>query len=164
MAYCTQTEIERFLSSAGVVAMADHDEDGVVDSGVVADAIAEADGEIDLFCRGRYSAAGLATSTVVVNWSITLAAAALCELRGNPVPDSLQRKANRILEVLLPQIQEGKLTLPGIAFGNDLRPAFANLAIDRRFARSKVRVTQVNSSNQVREMGTNYADQPIPNG
>lgn len=164
MAYCTQAEIERFLSVQGVINMADHDEDGVIESGVVDDAIAEATGEIDLHCRGRYSAAGLATSAIVNNWAVTIAASALCELRGNTVPDSLVRKVTRILEKLLPDVQAGKLNLPGLAFANDSRPAMSNLTVDRRYGRSKVRVTRINSTNHVREVSTNNADEPIPYG
>ena len=162
--YCTKAEIERFLSVQGVVNMADHDEDGIVEAGVIDDAIAEAKGEIDLFCRGRYSEAGLASSTLVNNWAVTIAASALCELRGNTVPDSLNRRVTRIIETLLPKIQTGELNLPGLAFANDSRPAMSNLTVDRRYARSKVRVTQINSTNQTRKVATNYADEPIPNG
>ena len=164
MSYCVQADIERLLSVNGVTAFADHDQDGIAETGVVADVIEAAQGEIDLFCRGRYSEDGLESSALVTRWATVLSAAYLCELRGNPIPDSIQRAANRILEVLLPQIQNGVLNLPGLAFGNDLRPAMSNLTIDRRFARSKLRVTKVNSTNQVREMATNYADEPIPNG
>lgn len=162
MAYTTQAAIERLLSSQGVLDRSDHDEDGIADTGVVDDAIAESTGLIDLFCRGRYSAAGLATSEVIETWATSLAACALCETRGNPIPASLEKKCQWILETMLPQIQSGKLNLPGLAFGNDLRPAMSNMTIDRRYARSKARVTRVNSTNQTREMATNDADEPIP--
>ena len=163
-AYCVQADIERLLSTQGVTNMADHDEDGFNDTSVVQDAIDEATGMIDLFCRGRYSSAGLATSLVIANWATSIAASALCELRGNTIPDSLNRKVTWIVETMLPQIQSGQLNLPGLAFGNDLRPAMSNMAIDRRYARSIVRVTRVNSTNQVKEMSSNDADQPIPYG
>ena len=163
-AYCVQADIERLLSTQGVKDMADHDEDGFNDTGVVQDAIDEATGMIDLFCRGRYSSVGLATSLVIANWATTIAASALCELRGNTIPDSLTRKVTWIVETMLPQVQAGHLNLPGLAFGNDLRPAMSNMTIDRRYVRSIARVTRVNSTNQVKEMASNDADQPIPYG
>jgi phage gp36-like protein len=164
MAYCNQADIERKLSVSGVVAFGDDDEDGVIETGVVDDCIEQADGEIDLYARGRYSEAGLASSDLVNRWSTILATCYLCERRGNPVPDSLAKEATRILETLLPKVQDGTLTLPGVAFGNDNRPSFSNLTIDRRYVRGKQRVIQTTSSSQIRELPVNYADQPIPHG
>jgi hypothetical protein len=146
--YCTQSDIERLLSSAGVLAFADHDEDGVAEVGVVDDCIVRASEEINLYCRQRYSEAGLASSSLVTRWATILGACFVCELRGNPVPASLEKEANRLLETILPNILAGTMSLPGIPFGNDLRPGMSNLAVDRRYRFSKVRRTGPSSTNQ----------------
>lgn len=160
MAYTTQAKIERLFSSLGVRYYSDHDETGVTDTDVVTDCISQSDGEIDLYCRGRYSEAGLSGSTLIERWSTILATCYLCERRGNPVPDSLAKEADRIYE-RLEKIQTGAMQLPGVAFGQDLRPAFSNLTVDRRYRYSKIRVTTPNSSNQTPKMVRHDAHQPF---
>lgn len=144
--YCTEADIQRLFSAAGVLAFSDHDQDGVADTGVVDDCINHASQEIDLYCRRRYDAAGLASSPLITRWTTVLATAYLCERRGNPVPESLAKEAARILEELLPKVASGELSLPGIAFAQDLRPMHSNLTVDRRYRYSQVRVKQENSS------------------
>lgn len=144
--YCTESDIQRLFSSAGVVAFSDHDNDGVSDTGVVDDCINHASQEIELYCRRRYDAIGLAASSLVNRWTTVLATAYLCERRGNAVPESLAKEAARILEDILPKVASGELSLPGIAFAQDLRPMHSNLTVDRRYRYSKIRVQQANSS------------------
>ena len=145
--YCVEADINRVLSSGGVIAFADHDESGTSDAGVVDDCIVRASEEINLYCRQRYSEAGLLTSSLVTRWATILAACFVCELRGNPVPASLAKEADRLLEEILPNILAGKMNLPGIAYANDLRPAVSNLTVDRRWRFSKIRRTGPNSTN-----------------
>lgn len=162
--YTTLALMQRMFSPDGVLAFSDHDESGISDTDVVEDCIDQASAEVDLYCRGRYSESGLAGARIIQRWATVLAVAFLCERRGNPVPESIAKEAERILEKLQ-QIQEGKLDLPGVAFGNDLRPAFSNLAIDRRYRYSRVRVTTENSSNQVPKMPRHDNQGPLyPNG
>lgn len=55
MAYCTQTDITSAgLSSAALIQLADDDADGVADAAVLAEAIAQADAEIDGYLGSRY--------------------------------------------------------------------------------------------------------------
>jgi hypothetical protein len=117
--------------------------------GVVDDCINQATEEIDLYARQRYDQAQLATSTLINRWSVVIAARFLCQRRGNPVPDSIESEWLRIADPtdgLLLLISKGKRQLPGIPLRADLRPTWSNLAVDRRYQRSTIRVTETNSS------------------
>lgn len=147
--YCTETEVERFFSTNAVTDFADHNQDGVADTGVVDDCINQATEEIDMYLRQRYTQAGLETSTLVNRWAVAIATRFLCQRRGNPPSDSLEKEWERIADPdngLLVQIAEGKRQLPGIALRADLRPTWSNLQVDRRWRRSSIRVSQTNSS------------------
>ena len=146
--YCTQADIDRLFSAAGRLAFSDHDEDDVSDPGVVDDCIDQASQEIELYCFGRYDAAGLSSSTLVTRWCTVLAVHYLCERRGNPVPETVLIERDRLLGDggLLFKIQAGRMQLPGVPLRTDLRPAWSNLKVDRRYPTSKVRVRRQNSS------------------
>jgi phage gp36-like protein len=55
MAYCTGTDIAKYLDSAAVIALSDDDADGVADTTVINEAIAAADAEIDGYLGSHYS-------------------------------------------------------------------------------------------------------------
>lgn len=153
--YCTEAQIQLYLSSNAVTDFADHDYDGTADTGVVDDCINQATEEIDLYLRQRYTQAVLATSTLVERWAVVMASVYLCQRRGNVVPDSLHREYERIADTsegLLVQIAQGKRQLPGKALRADLRPSWSNLTVDRRYRRSTVRVTRTNSTDAPTEL------------
>lgn len=136
MAYCTVGDVSRMLSSAGATAFSDNDQDGLLDNDVVEGAIAHAAEEIDFALHERYSSAALATSDHIARWSTVLACYFLCMTRGNPVPESLQREANRILfdeNSNLSEIRRGNRVLPNVTPDRGQAPSFANMTIDRRF-------------------------------
>lgn len=143
--YCTQSDIERLLSAAGALSFADHDENGTAETGVFGDCIDQASGEIELFTNGWYDATGLASSTLVTRWATVMASVFLCQRRGNPVPESLQMEFERI-SAMLERVRTGELRIPGVAFSADMRPAFSNLTIDRRFNNQRARVVRQSSS------------------
>lgn len=155
--YCTRQNIENLFSQRGVEDFSDHEE---TYDAVVTDCIDEASGTVELYLRGRYSEAGLTSSNLVTRWTTLLATVFLCERRGNPVPESLLREQERVLG-LLEKIQLGSLALPGIAFGNDLRPAFSNVTIDRRYRRKQQRVVTETSSSQAPKLRREAAEQPF---
>jgi phage gp36-like protein len=155
--YCTQADIEKLFSQRGLEDYSDHEETA---GAVATDCIEHASGEIELYTRGRYSEAGLSSSTLIKHWTTVLATVFLCERRGNPVPESLAKEAERIYG-LLQNILDGTMNLPGVAFGNDLRPAFSNLTIDRRYRRAQQRVVTETSSNQTPEIERHEAKQVV---
>lgn len=147
--YCSESEVQRFLSSGAVTDFADHDADGTADEHVVDDCINQATEEIDLFARQRYTQTILKTSTLVNRWCVVMASRFLCQRRGNIVPETIEREWERIADPVtghLAAIAAGRRQLPGMALREDLRPTMSNLTVDRRRQRSTIRVTNVNSS------------------
>jgi phage gp36-like protein len=147
--YCTEAQVQRFLSTSAVTDFADHDADGSADTGVVDDCINQATEEIDLWLRERYTQTDIATSPLVERWAVVIAARFLCQRRGNVVPDVIEGEFSRILDPdngMVARIARGHRDLPGIDQRADVRPAWSNLDVDRRYFRAKVRVTKANSS------------------
>jgi len=148
-ALCTQAEVERVLSTYGVLAFADHDGDGSEDDNVVEDCIQRASDEIHLYLHDRYDSAVLATVNLVRRWAAVGAACYLCQTRNNPPPESLDLQWQKLInneEGLIPKIGKGLQALPGVQLRYDSRPSFSNLRIDRRWPTSKTRVAVANSS------------------
>jgi phage gp36-like protein len=54
MSYCDIGDLKNDISEAELIQLTDDDDAGVVDETVVADAIADADSEIDAYLRARY--------------------------------------------------------------------------------------------------------------
>ena len=143
-AFCTVAEVVRKVGREAVVAWSDHDEDHVPDDDVIEDAINQATEEILTF-TGLYSTTGLASSTLVNRWCVTLSCYFLSTARGNSPSEWLETEFQRVMQALQ-AIQDGSKTLPGVALAGFYRPTLSNLTVDQRFRRSKVRVTPANSS------------------
>ncbi len=73
MPYCTQTDIERRISSADLVRLADHDGDGATDGAVVTQAIEDAQSDIDSYLQKKYSVPVSPVPTVLRKRTVTLA-------------------------------------------------------------------------------------------
>jgi phage gp36-like protein len=147
--YCTEAEMNRFMSAAAIIDFADHDDDGTADTDVVDDCINQATEEIDMYATTQYEQTALATSTLINRWCVIMAVRILCTRRGNPVPDSLETEWNRITDPvtgLLRKISQNLLQIPGISKRADFRPTFSNVKVDRRWRHSTIRVTPTNSS------------------
>jgi phage gp36-like protein len=146
--YCTQGEMERFFSAQGVTAFSDHDESGANDTGVVDDCIERATTEITDLAHNWYDQTGLLLSPTVKRWAVVVATFYLCELRGNPVPESIANDYMRIMGPggFLERLAEGKYKLAGVPMRAALVPTFSNLTVDRRYQRSNVRVTNNSST------------------
>lgn len=142
--YCTLDDMQRLFSTQGVTAFSDHDGDGQDDASVTSDCIDQATEEINFYLLRWYSAAQLATSTLVNRWCTVLAVYFLCQRRGNPDPAVFQAEFERIM-VKLETVKPGGFIIPGLAFKSDLRPSFSNLEVDRRFPFNRVRVVTENS-------------------
>jgi hypothetical protein len=146
-----------------VVAFADHDGDGIEDSGVVDDCIQRASDEILLYLHDRYENAVLATVNLVRRWAAVGAACYLCETRNNPPPESLRAQWDRLIQEpdgLIVRIGAGHQNLPGVELRYDSRPSFSNLRVDRRWPTSKTRVTRVNSSDAPTTLTQDHTIEP----
>lgn len=157
--YCTSDEVKRYLSEIGVHAFADHDGDGIEDSGVVTDAIEWATDEINLFVLsgGRYELADLASNRLLGSWCVVLACCNLCQTRGNPVPDSLAMRCHKIME-LLQKVRDGDLNLPEVPRQGQGVLLASNLHVDRRYRDEKVRVVRSTSTKKSSQLERDFAD------
>lgn len=159
--YCSVADVKRLFSSAGVDAYADHDGDSSADTDVVEDCINQATEEIDAYARQRYTQSGLSGSTLINRWCTTLAVYFLCMRRGNTIPDAIATETERILDPdkgLLSRLAAGNYHLPGVAMRADMRPSWSNLRIDRRYPRSKTRVTRTNSSDSPTKLTRDFEE------
>ena len=147
--YCSSDDLDRYLSSEGITAFADHDQDGSSDSGVVADCIDQATNEIDAYVFRRYAAAEVDGNRLLKRWATVMACRFLTLRRGNMPPESLEMEFQRITDPdrgFLSQIAAGKYRLPDVQrkLGNE--PTFSNLTVDRRYPQEKIRVKRKSSS------------------
>lgn len=92
--YTTLTDIQNRLSAAGVAARVD---DTPPDT--LGDVLTEASREVDEHCQPRYGS-NLPFSEIVHQWATTIAATMLCERRGNPVPNSLARRYQKVMDAM----------------------------------------------------------------
>jgi len=163
--YCTQADMERYLSILGVADFSDNDQDGLVDVPVVEDVINQATEEIDLRAGQRYTQAQLQTSTLITRWCTVMACTFLAQRRGNPVPDSLMVEYERITDTgtgLLFLVSKGKEQLPRIPLRADMRPIWSNQTIDRRFYPDGQRVIPEISSDSPTVLDQDIAPRVIP--
>lgn len=147
--FCTEVEMKRLFSTAGVDSFADNDNNGSADTGVTDDCINQATSEIADYGTQWYTTTGLASSTTINRWAVVMACFFLCLRRGNDPPDSLKYEFERITnpnDGFLIRLQKGQYKLNGVPMRGDLRPSMSNLQIDRGFAHAKPRVVPTVSS------------------
>ena len=146
--YCSIADVQRFLSSQAVSDFADHDGDGIADDDVVEDCINEATDEINGSCLQQYTKTVLEGQAQVNAWCKKMAARFLCERRGNPVPDSLEREFERIAGPggFLDRVSRNRYQIADAPKRRELVPTVSNLKVDRRFRYSKLRVIRPTSS------------------
>ena len=118
MGYCTQTDIEARYTAEDLRRFADHDGDGAADPGVIAQAIADADAEIDSYLGKRYQVPLRAAPAAVTNASITVAWYRLA-LGRDSVSESIDKAYERTLRWL------EKVSAGGISIGVDPAPSAA---------------------------------------
>lgn len=158
--YTTDAEVQRFMSAGMAEACEDHDEDGVVDPGVMGDAIIWATSEINLYCGRRYGYAQLAEHAWINRIATLIASIRLSITRGNEPPRAWVDEYERALEELK-KIRDGVESLDGLMLKYDERLAHTNLTIDRRFPRAKIRVEQQISSDQKTNL-TQFRTSDVP--
>lgn len=155
---CSVAELNRFMSPAFATAAADHDQDDVADTDVIEDAINWATHEIRNYAT-MYSDSSLPGNGLVNRWGCLLAACFLAEARGNSIPNAWTEERIRIFD-LLERVATGQLPLKGVALSQDFRPSWSNLTVDRRYRRSKIRVTGSNSSDAPTKLTQDTAVDP----
>lgn len=153
LAYCTDAQLDGYMSAYGVISFADHDQDGTSDANVVDDCKTYGFGYLTSRLVQRYTAAILATVPMIAEVAAIIVLRELCLRRGNAPPASLEMRYQEITQQggLLDQIVMGKLLLVDlnglpVRMANGNTPAHANLLVDRRFAERRVRVVTGSSN------------------
>lgn len=136
--YCTQSDVEDFLSADGVESRLD-DQDTGDQSSRMTQAINWATERINLYCLARYAASDLANSWLVLEWCGILAAHWLSCRRGNPAPGSIKDLVEQTYKDL-EGIRSGEYQLPGVGLRTAAYPAWSNLRLDSLYALRKLRV------------------------
>lgn len=109
MAYCTQSDLEKVISPAELVQLTDDDRDGVADTGVVAEAIAKADGEIESYLASRYTVPLSPVPVVIRAASEDIALWNLFSRRS--IGNETREKRYKSAVSFLKDLAEGKATL-----------------------------------------------------
>lgn len=139
----TSTNLDDYLSAAGVTAFSDHDAAGTADADVVKQCINRATSRILDYVGQQYeiNAAFIAHETII-DWETVVACYVLCGLRNCERPQSLQDDYDEICGKggFLEQVRAGNYQLYGLAKRGGKAPAFANVTIDRRHPYRKIRV------------------------
>ena len=110
MAYCTLDDIKRQLPEAVVMSLTDDSVTGSVDEGVVAEAIADADAEINAWMGGRYQVPFSPVPDVIRKISIDIAVYNL-ESRRDGDPPEVRKDRYRNAVKLLESIARGIVTI-----------------------------------------------------
>lgn len=137
MAYSTQSDLEKQLPKELLVQLADDDGDGVIDSGIVPDAIQKADDEINAYAATRYTVPFSPVPTLVRALSIDLAIWNLYARR-RLENETVTKRYDRAVK-LLRDLADGKASLgetPGPAETETGSPeATTTVSEDRTFTK-----------------------------
>lgn len=112
MAYCTESDLEKEIPPANLTDLADDNGDGTRDAGVIARAIADADGEIDAYLATRYTVPLSTVPNLVRKLSVDIALWNLYSRKD--IRPELRRQRYEDALGLLKRISTGVATL-GIA-------------------------------------------------
>lgn len=158
MPYCTEAEIETFLSEEGVTFQADDNFDTLRESGAVSQAIEWADTKINMYCQA-YAPAELEVNDWVNHCAIHLAARRLCMRRGNQVSGTVEQLYQEYMEELK-AVHNGQLQIPDAAYRHSQTPSVTSVRIDPRYRVKKARVQRPLSTDQ----NTEGRSQPVDYG
>ena len=155
---CTAVQIERYLSTLGVMLNSDHDYLGVRDDDVIDDCIGRASAEIIGTLSPLYPQSELELSALVSEWCVVMAAYYLCIRRGNPPPDSLANQYERIWSDggFIYRARKGAFIIPGIKGSSVNAPAITNYDVDRRYGNRTVRVVRPTSTSIESELPRDF--------
>ena len=110
MSYSTQTDLQNLLTPAQLVQLTDDNQDGVVDTAPITEAIAEADAEIDGYLGARYPVPVSPIPVLLKNLSVAIALWKLYSRRSKL--NELRRKAYEDAKATLTNLSKGLMVLP----------------------------------------------------
>jgi phage gp36-like protein len=138
MAYCTQADILKQLDEEILIQLTDDDGAGVVDSGNVDRAIADADEEMDGYLSVKYSLPFPTTPNLVRKISVDLAICNLYSRRDDTMPETRKDNCDKVVK-MLDKLAKGtmKLDVPEPASVSDHGVAVTTSKSDRVFTTGK---------------------------
>lgn len=146
--YCDQGDVERLMSTYGVMTMLDDDDSGAIDGSedaAMADCLTEATETINYYCWERYTPAIMATSNWVNRAATKFAAYCLRQRRNNEVPEALLEAVEK-LEDMLQQILEGKAKIPNLPMRFKKSVVWSNTRFVPEYSFRCIRVIRSTSS------------------
>ena len=146
--FCDKGDVERRLSAEGVLLRLDHDDDGTVsvaEEAGMADALSDAAETILYYCWAKYDPTVLQQSAWINRRAVDFATYVLCGTRGNPIPDSVSKRAREAEKKLL-EIRDGPGLVPACPLRRRMAPAWSNTRLDPRFSFKVIRVDPQTSS------------------
>ena len=162
-AFCSSTDLDNYLSAAGVAAFTDHEDSGSENTEAINQAINRATSRILDYAGQHYTADNLLTSQTVKDWCVVIGCYVLCGLRGSSRPESLSEDYQEICGKggFLEQLRAGNYQIYNLPKRNGKAPAYANVTIDRRHPYRKIRVKPNSSDVQSSPQTDDLMDQSI---
>ena len=110
MAYCTLDDIKKLISEETIVQLTDDEEQGVVNQSRVAEAVSQADGEIESYCQDRYEIPFSSVPVLIRKLSVDISIYNLYSRRLETIP---QIRADRYKNAirLLEGVQKGTVSI-----------------------------------------------------
>ena len=119
MAYCALTDLTKVVPESELIEVTDDGGAGVVDTDVVAAAIAAGDGRIDAYCGVRYTVPFTApVAEIVKRWSICLTLWELYTRREHVGSREYRRSVEDRYEATMQElgwVKDGTLSIPGVS-------------------------------------------------
>jgi phage gp36-like protein len=116
MAYCTQADIQSSgISSATLIQLTDDNADGVADVAVIAEAIAQADAEIDAYLGARYTIPVTPVPALLRSLSVAVSGWKLYGHRG--LDNERRRKDYDDAIATCKRLAKGEMILPDVTSG-----------------------------------------------
>lgn len=110
MAYSTSSDLEKQISSAELIQLTDDAGSGAVNSGVIAEAIDDADAEIDGYLASRGEVPLTTVPGIVRKLSVDISIYNLYARRHDSIPEIREKRYDNAIRLLL-MIAQGKISL-----------------------------------------------------
>ena len=109
MAYCTQSDLLKRISETKLIQLTDDEDAGIIDTDVIAQAIIDADAEIDGYCGKRYTVPFTTVPAIILKFSVDIAIYNLYGRRKGAPTDRQDRYDNAIK--FLTNVSKGFISL-----------------------------------------------------
>lgn len=116
--YCTLDDLKKVLPEENLIQLTDDESLGSIKEERIAEAIAQADGEIDSFIGGRYTVPLTSVPAVIRRCSTSIATYHLYKRRVEDIPDSRRGDYKDAIDILK-SIREGNMNITELSGSSD---------------------------------------------